>query len=295
MKTATDILRENRIDTKSAASGRYYTTCPQCSAKRKPINQKQKCLGVTIGNEGVNFGCNHCQWTGGQKYDSVGNRDRRIVQSVPTARAEEVVPDRSARPIALWKSALDPRRTIAEKYLNGRGLSLGADIALSLVRFLPSYPWRDDQDRVVDHAVMLVAFRSIIDDRLVAVHRTALMPDGTKIGRKMLGPVKGAAMKIAPDTDVELGLTICEGFETGLAGRAMGFRPCWALGSAGAIATFPVLAGIDVLTMLAEPDAANASAVEQCGNRWADAGREVDVVMSTVGGDINDAYKATAS
>jgi hypothetical protein len=142
---------------------------------------------------------------------------------------------------------------------------------------------------------MITAFRSIADDTLQAIHRTALTPDGQKIGRKMLGPVAGAAIKIDCDTDVEQGLTVCEGFETGLAGRAMGFRPVWALGSAGAIKTFPVLAGIDCLTILGEPDAANAAAVQECGNRWTDAGREVRVVMSKIGGDIADAWKAIAA
>src|SRR5262245_331322 len=67
-KTASEILRENQIVTKSTAVGRYYTTCPQCSPKRKRAHQKLQCLGVTIGNEGLKFGCNHCGWTGGAKY-----------------------------------------------------------------------------------------------------------------------------------------------------------------------------------------------------------------------------------
>jgi putative DNA primase/helicase len=146
----------------------------------------------------------------------------------------------------------------------------------------------------VHRPVMLVAFRSIANDLLTAVHRTALTPDGQKMGRKMLGPVAVAAIKIDADHAVEQGLTICEGLETGLAGRSMGFCPVWALGSAGAIGTFPVLSGIDALTILAEPDQANARAVERCGNRWSDAGREVLVVRSAVG-DMNDAIMLQAS
>src|SRR3954454_1494628 len=74
MKTASEILHENRIVTNSTAIGRYYTTCPQCSLKRKPANQKLKCLGVTIGSEGVKFGCNHCGWTGGWKNEIAARR-----------------------------------------------------------------------------------------------------------------------------------------------------------------------------------------------------------------------------
>jgi hypothetical protein len=62
-----------------------------------------------------------------------------------------------------------------------------------------------------------------------------------------------------------------------MAGRDLGFRPVWALGSAGAIGSFPLLSGIDALTILAEMDdrGANARAVRTCGDRWAAADREV--------------------
>ena len=90
------------------------------------------------------------------------------------------------------------------------------------------------------------------------------------------------------------GLTIAEGFETGLAAYVLGFRPVWAVGSAGAIADFPVLSGIEALTICAETDdrGANARAIERCGSRWADAGREVIVIKSLFGGDMNEALQA---
>jgi putative DNA primase/helicase len=115
-----------------------------------------------------------------------------------------------------------------------------------------------------------LAFRSIADDRLTAIHRVALAPDGTKIGRKMLGPVGGTAIKVDADENVEQGLAIGEGYETGPAGRQLGFRPSWALGSAGAIASFPVLSGIDALTILAETDdsGANARNARICARAW---------------------------
>jgi hypothetical protein len=130
----------------------------------------------------------------------------------------------------------------------------------------------------------------------VAVHRTALTPQGGKIGRKMLGPVAGAAIKLDADADVTTGLHLGEGIETCLAARQLGFKPTWALGSAGAIAAFPLLSGIECLSLLAETDdgGANARAIEQCGNRWADAGREVIVIDPRCAGDVNDALRAAA-
>ena len=49
-----------------------------------------------------------------------------------------------------------------------------------------------------------------------------------------------------------MGIAIGEGFETCMAARQIGFRPVWALGSVGAIEDFPVLSGIECLTILGE-------------------------------------------
>ena len=70
---------------------------------------------------------------------------------------------------------------------------------------------------------MIAAFRSIADDKLVAIQRTALTLEGEKLGRTMMGPVAGAAIKI--DADEKHGLTIGEGFESCLAAYQLGFRP----------------------------------------------------------------------
>jgi len=44
-------------------SGEITTTCPECSHKRKPENQKIKCLGVNLDKRC--WRCNHCGWDGG--------------------------------------------------------------------------------------------------------------------------------------------------------------------------------------------------------------------------------------
>jgi hypothetical protein len=82
-------------------------------------------------------------------------------------------------------------------------------------------------------------------------------------------------MRGVPDESVTMGLILAEGLETALSARAIGFRPVWAAGSAGAIETFPVLDGVESLTLLTEHDdnGANAKAVEACTRRWQAAGR----------------------
>jgi Toprim domain-containing protein len=206
---------------------------------------------------------------------------------VPRVQCAPQPADNTARAVALWNSAVEPRGTRVERYLQRRGLSLPDDVAGRVARYHESCPWGAER-----RPAMLTAFRLITTDRLVAVHRTLISDDGQKIGRKMLGPVAGAAIKIDDDTDVEQGLTICEGFETGLAGRELGFRPVWALGSAGGIGDFPVLPGIDALTILAETDNTNEKQRRICGNRWAAAGREILIATPRVVGDMNDALRS---
>ena len=74
-----------------------------------------------------------------------------------------------------------------------------------------------------------------------------------------------------------------------LAAWQLGLRPTWALGSCGAIAAFPVLSGVECMTLLAENDEASARAVTACASRWSAAGREVLVNRTLVGKDLNDA------
>jgi hypothetical protein len=78
MTTAAEILSAHRIAIRSTNEGRYYTTCPQCSQKRKASHRRLKCLGVTIGRDGVMWGCNHCGWTGGGRfYENAGSNRHR--------------------------------------------------------------------------------------------------------------------------------------------------------------------------------------------------------------------------
>jgi putative DNA primase/helicase len=78
MRTAAEILeRANIRDLKPANDDptRFYALCPQCSSGRQPDHQKLRCLGVTITDVGVKFGCNHCHWKGGEFYEPRnGNR-----------------------------------------------------------------------------------------------------------------------------------------------------------------------------------------------------------------------------
>ena len=186
----------------------------------------------------------------------------------------------------IWRESVDVKGTLAEAYLASRPLALDPDEDWHRVlRFHPSCPF--GQDRA---PAMIALMRDALTDEPRCIQRTQLTPDGRKISRQMLGPAKGAAIKVDADTDVTMGLCIGEGLETCLSGRAMGLRPVWALGSAGAIASFPVLPGIDGLHIFTEFDenGANQRSTDECADRWISSGRKVLAARPLTGNDLND-------
>jgi hypothetical protein len=197
---------------------------------------------------------------------------------------------RAERVRRIWDEAeRDPRGTLVERYLNQhRKLDLPASVCGHAVRFHPAGPW--EAERV---PMMLCAYRDIHTNEATGLHRTRLDPvTAAKVGRKALGRTGGAAIKLTHDSDVTMGLALAEGVESGLAGMALGLVPMWAMGSVGGIAAFPVLSGIEALTVCAETGAASDAAVQQVGERWSGAGRDVDIVAPRTGSDLNDALIA---
>jgi hypothetical protein len=218
----------------------------------------------------------------------------------PAAKpAQQKQPPDEARHVfaqAIWREAVEPRGTLAEKYLNGRSLALDDDLCGRVLRFHGRCPFgRDDAGRTIHAPALVVAFRPFRGDDEAkppqAIHRIGLQPDGSKLAKLMLGPVGGAAVKLDADADVEQGLGVCEGIETGLAIRATGWRPVWALGSAGAIGAFAPVPGIEALTIFADHDenGVGTAAAKQCAKAWLAAGTEVFIrTPRDVGADWQD-------
>jgi hypothetical protein len=114
------------------------------------------------------------------------------------------------------------------------------------------------------------------------VHRTYLRPDATDVidehgnkKKKMLGP--RGVIRLSPDDLVTEGLGITEGIEDGLAVLLSGWAPVWAASCANAIETFPVLSGIEALTIFADNGDVGMQAAAVCADRWEAAGREVEI------------------
>lgn len=280
-------------------------------------SRRDRSLAVKIAADGENFVVfSHCgddwkecqayvrqmlgwpQWRPGDGRDRgvpwhrVRQFDRNVIDAEIAARPyskEELGRIRRAR--TLWADAQDPRGTLAETYLSSRALTLPGDVAGGMLRFQLACPYRDENTGELLFLPALVAvFKSVDTDEITAIQRIALNDDGSKHGRKMLGVVRRAAIKLDP---IGTTLTIGEGVETCLAGREKGYAPVWALGSTSNITKFPVIEGVECLQILGEADAASRHAIRLCAERWQDARRRVRVIMPDAGfKDLNDELMA---
>lgn len=190
-------------------------------------------------------------------------------------RDDEEHRDRTTRDGLLrWKAAVPIAGTLAERYLSFRGLQYSGDA----LRYRAN-------DRT-----MVALMTDVVTGEPRGVQAIYLDQDGRKIERKMRGPSGGAVVRLSPDDTVEHGLAIGEGIETCL---ATGFTPIWACLSANTMKAFPVLGGIDCLTIFADRDHAGMSAANACGRRWHEAAKEVEIVApSEIGADFADEAEA---
>lgn len=210
--------------------------------------------------------------------------------------------------LSLWKEAKPIGGTLAECYLADRGIEIpGSIYAGRSVRYHPACPFRLDSGETVRLPAQIAAMVNIATNEFQGIHRTALDASGNGKARmrglddakKMLGSSKGACIKLSPDEAVSTGLAIAEGIETALAVMGnFGIAPVWATMSAGTMARFPVLGGIECLSIFADNDHAKLQggrlrqagneAARQCAANWTEEGRECVIwTPPDVGSDFN--------
>jgi putative DNA primase/helicase len=202
-----------------------------------------------------------------------------------------------ARGAAIYSDGVTIAGTPAEAYLRGR---LGNITAPAVLRFHSACP-RPTEDGVERFPAMVAPITDPVSNQLVGTHCTFLRPDGCgKIehGKQKIMWGSWGAIRLSPDDDVTTGLGIAEGIETSLSLiQHAGWRPVWAAGCAGAIAKFPVLPGIECLTIFPDCDDSGAGlkAAEECAARWRLAGREVRMIWPPAGADWLDALVKVAA
>jgi phage/plasmid primase-like uncharacterized protein len=153
---------------------------------------------------------------------------------------------------------------------------------------------------------LLALIRDIVTDEPIGFVRTSIdaqgrkapvTDDGKPVARKILGAKAGGAIKLWSDAAVTTGLVIGEGLESvASAATRINYKntllqPAWALIDASNLATFPVLAGIEHLTILVDNDASSTGqkAADECTRTWTGAGCDVEqLIPDIVDTDFNN-------
>ena len=222
----------------------------------------------------------------------------RIPIHPPSTDRDNDVDDavRTRRALAIWNETADPRGTPVTRYLAARGIALGElpSRIQMVLRWHPRCPWGTGGAR---HGCMVALWTDAVSGEPRAIHRTAITDAGAKVGRKTFGPNAGCVIRLWPDADVERGLVIGEGIETTLAAatriqhRGTLLTPAWAAGDTGHLEKFPILPGIDALTVLVDHDenGRGQRAAAECARRWTAARREViQLIPRILGEDFAD-------
>jgi hypothetical protein len=199
-----------------------------------------------------------------------------------------------ARAADLWRQArsIEPD-TPAGQYLAGRSCVLPpreADL-----RWLP-----DLQLFGFAGPAMVGRISDVLDaGRGLGLHLTWLARDGQRwrrAERRYLGRKAGGCVRLWPDEAVTHGLAIAEGVESTLAAAHL-FTPAWSTLDAGNLAAFPVLAGVEALTVFADRDKSGAGqrAALECAERWLEGGCEVVTILPDAEGqDVADEVEAAS-
>jgi hypothetical protein len=276
--------------------GRHYAICPLCSADRRTVQKRRsKVLAVDLREpEYAVYFCNHCEASGFSRPDTrsrvIDFAERQRRREEAARHTEDEKQKRTNQALRLWEEAGVFRGSPAEAYLlhtRGIGDWLNTFSFLDQVfRYHPNCPFGGDR-----HPCLLALVRDIKTDDPIAIHRTALTKDNPpqKIERMSLGPVGGGAIKISPDFEVHSGLMIGEGIESVLAAsKHYQFKPVWSLIDANNLSKFPVLSGIECVTIAVDNDAAGEGAASECARCLAQAGIDVITTQTKRVNDFND-------
>src|SRR5262249_46391066 len=148
--------------------------------------------------------------------------------------------------IATWEQAVAIEGTPGWTYFERRGIDLALVPDHGGLRWHPKCPW---EARPI--ACVVSRYTDAITGEPRGIHRRPI--DGQK--PKTLGPMRGCVIRLWPDDAITTGLVLGEGIESTLAAathiihRGTLLQPAWAAGSAGNLASFPVLPGIEALTI----------------------------------------------
>jgi hypothetical protein len=268
--------------------GEHRTACPECAKLKSRSRDDALAVKIEAGG-GALWLCQRCGWKGGisGKRGAMPRACQAAIEAFAPTEPEKPIPNAARR---LWGDCrpIGPG-TIAATYLEARGCALphpGGDL-----RWHPSH--RHPDGYTGPALVALVTDAITVEP--MTLHRTWITATGkADIARPRLlwpgGRKKGGCTRLWPDDEITLGLAIAEGMETALT-VARVFPAAWAVVDAGNMADFPVLPGVECLTIVADHDAhgRGVKVAEACADRWRQTGVEAVIWRSPVTGeDLND-------
>ena len=253
--------------------------CPVCNK-----GPRDTALSITTDERGTVSHCFRCD------YVRSGAFERRT-DGPPRAMRTAQPLEWSHRADAIWRRTVPVRGTIAETYLRHRGCALPpADSDLRYLAPTDKHP-----------PTLCARVSDVRTAEPISLHFTRLAADGRgKAGsdrdKLLLGGhrKKDGVIRLWPDEVVTNGLAIAEGIESALC-AAYAFTPVWAAIDAGNLASFPVLAGIKALLIVADNDVSGTGqrAARECAASWYAAGCHVRIALShMVGHDAADELAA---
>jgi Toprim domain len=289
---------------KGSRSKSVNIACPVCGPQREGEAAKRKVMRTwMLNNHGISVHCVRCGLEGWVAPDGGTNQSARSKKPAVSADFPDDDDDRERQRKAelverIWRESVPIAGTAGEAYLNRRGIDLAAVPDHGGLRWHARCPWGAYGETT---GCIISRFSDAITGEPGGIHRRPIAK-GEK--PKTLGPMSRRVIRLWPDAEVTSGLVLGEGIETTLAAatrithRNTMLQPAWAAGSAGNMASLPVLAGVEALTLLVDNDAngTGQNAAAQCAQRWLAGGRDViRLTPKTVGKDFNNIIQGSAA
>jgi hypothetical protein len=180
-----------------------------------------------------------------------------------------------------WQQAVPISGTLAETYLASRGLKF-SDSDGTVLRFAARRMRKAPTGENERPPALLAALSDIHTGKQSGCLNVYLRADGgdrlrDAKGKTVTGRARDAAVMLSTFDSVESGLFLCEGVETGIRIFQAELGPIWCCGGCSNLSAFPVLGGIEALTIAADADEPGQKAARTVAARWHDAKREVRI------------------
>jgi putative DNA primase/helicase len=189
--------------------------------------------------------------------------------------------------IELWREAVPIAETLAETYLRARGITGPLPPTLRYHRSLKHGP-----TGVFFPA--LVAAVTGNDHKVIAIHRTFLLPDGrgkAHVGKPKLalGTLGTGAVRLAP---AKSRIGLAEGIETALSAMQLFDVPTWATLGAQRMDDIAIPRVVERIILFGDRGEAGEVAAHKAGEHFAELGYHVEGKFPPEGfGDWNDALR----